>query len=79
METCGDYLGVPCYAHFFRHYFTTLLAKQSLSSSVIKDLCGWSSEALISTYNDTTKEEAFSKYFDENGIKSVERKTLDSI
>ena len=79
METCGSYLGVPCYAHMYRHYFTTLLASKSIPSSVIKDLCGWTSEALVSVYNDTTKEAAFSKYFGEDGIKSVAPTSLDTL
>lgn len=79
METCGSYLGVPCYAHMYRHYFTTLLASKSIPSSVIKDLCGWTSEALVSVYNDTTKEAAFSKYFGEDGIKSTTPSSLKTL
>ena len=79
METCGNYLGVDCYAHMYRHYFTTLLSKRSLPSSVIKDLCGWQNEALISVYNDETKESAFSKYFDENGFKPASKASLDTL
>lgn len=64
-------LGKPFYLHSLRHNFTTRLLKAGIPALVIKDLIGWSDVSIISTYNDTNKDEIFSKYFDQNGIKNI--------
>ena len=75
----GNHLGVDFYFHCLRHYWTTMCSKKGLPTTVIKDLQSWQSETMVSIYNDTSEEETFSKYFDENGIKSVEQATLSSL
>ena len=79
METFSRYLGVEVYSHAFRHYWCTLCSRNGLPPDIIKDLGSWSDLKMVSLYDDTLAEDSFAKYFDENGIKSVEQKTLDSI
>jgi len=42
----------PFYAHSLRHYFTTMLFKAGLTSELIQEIVGWSSEAMPKLYND---------------------------
>lgn len=72
-------LGKPFYLHSLRHYWTTQALKKSLPSNVIQELIGWSSADMISIYDDSTAEDMFSMYFDENGIKNVKPKSLENI
>jgi len=45
-------LGVDLYPHCFRHYATTYLVKAGLSTTLIKELYGWSDEKMVSIYTD---------------------------
>ena len=74
--TFGNHLGVDFYFHALRHYWTTSCSKKGLPTSVIKDLQQWNSESMVSLYSDLSEEDTFAKYFDVNGIKSVEQTTL---
>ena len=69
----------PFYMHSLRHYWTTQALKSSLPSNVVQELCGWSSADMVSLYDDSTAEDMFAKYFDENGIKQVEQKSLSDL
>ena len=64
-------IGRPFYWHSMRHFFTTKLAKSNIPDTVIADIVGWSSPALVAVYNDSEAEDEFDKYFDANGIKEV--------
>lgn len=78
-ETFSRILGIPFYWHSLRHLFTTNLARQNLPDSVIKDIVGWSSLDMVGIYTDIDIYEQFEKYFCEDGIKTVEQKSLSDI
>ena len=69
----------PFYWHSMRHYFTTKLAKSNIPEGVIADIIGWSDTSLIAIYDDSPKEESFSQYFGAEGIKKVEKGSLDDM
>lgn len=72
-------LGKAFYWHSLRHFWTTQALKSSLPSNVVQELCGWSSSDMVNLYDDSTAEDTFAEYFDENGIKKVEKKKLSDI
>lgn len=78
-ETYGKILGVDFYMHSMRHNFCTGLCKANIPSAVIKDIIGWSNEALISVYNDSDISDELGKYFSEDGIKQVGTKSLSEL
>jgi integrase len=71
--------GIDFYWHSLRHYFTTALCKANIPPEVIKDVVGWQSIDLVSVYNDTEVDDELGKYFDVNGIKTVEQKSLSDL
>lgn len=75
----SNFLGKPFYAHSMRHNLCTRLAENNIPSNVIKDLFGWSSVALVDIYSDIDAEDNFEKYFGAEGIKQVEKKTLEDL
>lgn len=75
-EEFGEILGVDFYMHCLRHFTCTKLHRMNLPSHVIQEFFGWSSSEMLQIYNDLTAEDEFGKYFDKNGIKSVEHGTL---
>lgn len=77
--TLSKIAGMDVYFHSFRHLWTTSLVKKGLPNNVIKDLTGWENESMCSLYTDLSEEDTFSKYFDENGIKKVEKKSLTDL
>lgn len=64
------------YWHSNRHYFTTALCQANIPAEVIKEIVGWESVDMVSIYNDTEIDEELGKYFDKNGIKEVEQKSI---
>jgi integrase len=54
LEEFEDYLGVPIYAHAFRHYLATMLSKKNVPQNVIKEIFGWSSLEMVSVYDDSS-------------------------
>lgn len=79
MEICSKILGEPCYCHNFRHYFVSFLDRENVPISVIKDIIGHNDISMTQHYSDNPKEDAFMKYFSEDGIKQVESKGLEDI
>lgn len=79
MNVCSDILGEPCYCHNFRHYFISFLERQNVPISVIKDIVGHNDISVTQHYSDNPKEDAFMKYFSEDGIVKVEEKGLNDI
>lgn len=75
-KTFSRILGVPFYWHSLRHYFTTECSRSGLPDDVIKGLVGWESNDMVAIYKDIDVDEQLEKYFDENGIKKLERKRL---
>ena len=67
------------YFHCLRHNFTTGLVENNLPSKVITDIVGWSNENMIQIYNDQEVDDVLGDYFDENGIKEVEKKTIKDL
>ena len=79
VDTYSKYLGKPFYWHSLRHLFCTQLLKKNLPSSVVQEIIGWTSADMVNLYNDATIEDTLSKYFDENGIKEIESRSLQDI
>ena len=78
-ETFSRILGVPFYWHSIRHYFTTMLSEANIPDSVIQDLVGWDSADMCRLYCDTSIDAKFGQYFNENGIKETETKSLSDL
>ena len=78
-QSFNQYIDKHFYWHSNRHYFTTNLAKANIPAEVIKEICGWDSVEMVSTYNDTGIEEELGKYFGEEGIKQVKQKSMSDI
>jgi site-specific recombinase XerD len=78
-ESFSKILGIDFYWHSTRHFFTTELCKNNIPAEVIKNIIGWESVEMVSIYNDTEVDEELEKYFDENGIKEVEKKNISDI
>ena len=78
-ESYTKYLGKDFYWHSLRHYFTTALVKNNIPTNVIQDIVNWESADMVNLYTDISADENIGKYFDENGIKQVEHKSLSDI
>lgn len=78
-NTFTKILGVDFYWHCLRHYFTTHLVRSGLPDGVIQDIIGWSSADMLRLYTDIPVDEELGRYFDENGIKSADRKSLSEL
>lgn len=75
----SEYLSVDFYFHCLRHNFTTGLSQSGIPASVIQEIIGWSSLEMVNLYDDTEVDDKLGKYFDENGIKKQEKKTLGDL
>lgn len=73
------FLGKDFYWHSLRHYFTTMLVKNNIPTNVIQDIVSWESADMVNLYSDISADENIGKYFDENGIKQVEQKSLGDL
>lgn len=78
-EQFTKFLNKPYYWHSQRHYFTTQLQKQGLPPDVVKEIIGWESLDMVSIYTDIDADDKLGKYFDENGMKKVEKKNLSDL
>ena len=78
-ERFNKYIDKHFYWHANRHFFTTSLAKANIPAEVIKQIVGWESVEMVSTYNDTGIDDELGKYFGEDGIKQVEEKGLSDL
>lgn len=72
-------LGQPFYFHSMRHNWCTSLVKSGLPESIIKDIGGWSSLEMVSLYTDIEIDDSLGKYFDENGLKQSDKKSLQDL
>lgn len=72
-------LGERFYWHSIRHFFVSEASRASLPDDIIKELIGWESLDMVSVYKDIEADEQFAKYFDENGIKQVEQKSISDL
>jgi hypothetical protein len=55
------------------------LATEGLPDDVIQTIIGWSTADLVRVYDDRPADKKLEKYFDENGIKAVESKSLSDL
>jgi integrase len=60
-----EYLEIDFYAHALRHYLTTLLSKKNISPELIREIFGWSSTVMVSTYDDSTAKDKVYKELDD--------------
>ena len=79
METISRLTGRYIYAHSFRHYHVTKLSNEGLPDDVIQEILGWADISLVGVYKDRTTEATLDMYFDENGIKMMDRTTLSDL
>lgn len=75
----NHYTDKDFYFHANRHLWTTNLKRAGIPSDVIKELQGWESEEMVSVYSDLDVSETLKKYFDKDGIKEVDKKTLSDL
>lgn len=75
----SNILGIPVYWHSTRHRFATALSEANVPDSVIQDIIGWESADMCRLYIDTDADVKFAQYFGEEGIKSVEQKSLSDL
>lgn len=78
-NTFSSILGLPFYWHSLRHYFTTLLYENAIPTEIIQQIIGWGTVDMCKTYIDSDFNDELGKYFDENGIKTVEQKNLTEL
>lgn len=79
METISRLTGRYIYVHSFRHYHVTKLSNEGLPDDVIQEILGWADISLVGVYKDRTTEATLDMYFDENGIKMMDRTTLSDL
>lgn len=78
-DMISNILGIPVYWHSVRHRFATALSEANIPDSVIQDIIGWESADMCRLYIDTEADVKFAKYFGEEGIKTVEQKSLSDL
>lgn len=72
-------LDLEYYFHACRHMFVTNLCQKNIPAEIIKDIVGWTDTTLISTYNDSSVDDEIGKYFDKDGIKNMDEKSLGDL
>lgn len=78
----SDILGVPVYAHAFRHFFVSFLASSGLPNSVIISIVQWeksSGDAMVAIYNDADIEDDLAKYFSNGEIHAGKTTSIDQL
>lgn len=78
-ETFTKILNKDFYWHACRHNWCTGLAKANIPSSVIKEIGGWESTAMVDIYTDIEIDDRLGDFFGEDGIKVVEKKGLSDL
>ena len=78
-RTFSSVLGRSFYFHSMRHFFTSYLSEQNIPDNVIKDIVGWSNVDMVDIYRDTKAEDTFDKYFGAEGIKNVEKGSIQNL
>lgn len=75
----SKFLNVDFYFHCLRHNFTTGLSQANIPASVIKEIVGWSNVAMVDIYDDTEVDDKLGAYFDKDGLKKVEKASLEDL
>jgi len=70
---------IDFYNHCVRHYFCTKLKRNKLPDEIVVGILQWSSPDMVKIYNDIPQEESLSQYFDKDGFKEAEVKTIKDI
>ena len=78
-ELFSKHLNVDFYFHCLRHNFTTELIRAGIPAEVIKDIVGWNSLDMVNLYTDIDIDDRLGDFFDEDGIKEVEKKSLTDL
>lgn len=78
-KTFSRMLGRPFYFHSVRHFWTTSMLEANLPEAVVQMISGWSSAEMLRLYDDRSNDSQLEKYFDENGIKSANRTSLEDL
>ena len=78
-EKFSEMLNLDFYFHCMRHNFTTGLSSSGVPAMVIKEIVGWANVAMVEIYDDQDIDDKLGKYFDENGIKKVDKVSLEDI
>lgn len=78
-EDFTKYLNKYFYWHSCRHNWCTGLVKANIPSSVIKEIGGWESTAMVDVYTDIEIDDRLGDFFGEDGIKQVEKKGLSDL
>lgn len=78
-KTIGRFMDENFYAHASRHMYVTRMYKAGIPAEVIKQIGGWESVEMVSTYTDVDVSDELGKYFSDDGIKQVEKKDLSSL
>lgn len=72
-------VGKDFYWHSMRHFFTTMLSENNIPNNVIQEIVAWTSADMVTLYTDTNADDSIGKYFDENGIKQVDKGDLTTL
>lgn len=78
-ELFSKHLNADFYFHSLRHNWTTALVKAGLPASVIKSIGGWSSTDMVDLYTDIEVDDTLGDYFNEDGIKKINKTTLGEL
>lgn len=78
-QTFSKILGFDFYFHSCRHFWTTYLAEAGIPAEIIRQLSGWESVDMVTLYNDSEIDSELGKYFDADGIKKVEKTSLNEL
>lgn len=78
-ERFNKFIDKHFYWHSNRHYFCSSLIRANIPAEVIKEIVDWASVDMVSLYNDNGIDDELGKYFGEDGIKQVEKKSLSDL
>lgn len=79
MNFVSKYCTKPIYAHLYRHFFVTLLAKSGIPAEVIRKISSWESVEMVKIYSDLTLEDEMDKYFSNDGLIKQDEKGIDNL
>lgn len=79
MNTLSASMGIPIYAHAFRHHFTTSLAKAGIPDGVIQSIVAWDSADMVRLYKDIDADEEIGMYFKNGEINVPKSRSLGDI
>lgn len=78
-KTFSNMMGKPMYFHSLRHFFTTSLLEQNLPESIVQSIQGWASSDMLRIYDDRSNDSQLEKFFGADGIKQVDKASLEDL